>query len=381
MSGEPIVGLEQTALARIIGDFSSLSFDLVDENGAMIQELSSFGPGTSPAPMDAFLGSFIVPSLPFRVSVSGELSSGQTFTRSFATLFRPQTLSIDLDYEFIIYNGGGLILKGQTSIVKYIVKNMSPETRDVALTAVDEFGLLSVDAIIPSVLTLNSFETGIVDVELSPRPCSGAELLPDSLTVTASSGTSSNSKSVILHLSCNQAPSCGSPKQKILWPPNNKIHDIDVEAEADISDPDGDELVLRVTSIFQNEPVGKKPDGLGIGDSIASVRAKREGGGKGRVYRIDFSVDDLNGGSCDGTLCVIVPRDRRGEFSLPESIPFDSTQANEKNTEPSKKNGNSEKESSGSSKKKGKSEKKEKDRLLRGPTQAHDPSDMRSPPA
>jgi hypothetical protein len=42
------------------------------------------------------------------------------------------------------------------------------------------------------------------------------------------------------------------------------------------------------------------------------LRAERDNRGDGRVYRISFEAGDGNGGSCEGTATVGVPRRKNG---------------------------------------------------------------------
>ena len=68
------------------------------------------------------------------------------------------------------------------------------------------------------------------------------------------------------------------------------------------------------------------PDGQGVGTSTAEVRAERVGGGNGRVYRISFTADDGNGGSCSGEVLVRVPKSQGKKASaVDDGALFDST--------------------------------------------------------
>jgi hypothetical protein len=97
------------------------------------------------------------------------------------------------------------------------------------------------------------------------------------------------------------------------------------------TDPDGDPITIRITSIHQDEPVSpigdgnRCPDADGVGSPIAKLRAERSGGGDGRVYRIDFTADDGSGGTCAGTVTVCVPHDRARRSCVDQGPLFDST--------------------------------------------------------
>jgi Big-like domain-containing protein len=116
-------------------------------------------------------------------------------------------------------------------------------------------------------------------------------------------------------LSQNQPPVCDDavPSVSALWSPNHKLVPINVLG---VTDPDGDPVTINIDSIFQDEPVdglgdgNTSPDGAGVGTATASVRAERAGGGNGRVYHISFTASDGNGGTCDGTVLVAVPKSK-----------------------------------------------------------------------
>ena len=99
-----------------------------------------------------------------------------------------------------------------------------------------------------------------------------------------------------------------------------------------VTDPDGDEVIITIENIFQDEPVDESgsgqfaPDGAGMCTSTAWLRAERAGSGNGRVYHISFAANDGNGGACWGEVRVGVPHSqgRRG-VPLDDGPLYDST--------------------------------------------------------
>ena len=94
-----------------------------------------------------------------------------------------------------------------------------------------------------------------------------------------------------------------------IWPPNHQFVPFLIK---NVTDPDGDHVTLRITSITQDEPVNRAGDGsttvdaIGVGYASGAVRAERSGDLRvatdGRLYQIDFSATDGKvGGSCSGT--------------------------------------------------------------------------------
>lgn len=130
----------------------------------------------------------------------------------------------------------------------------------------------------------------------------------------------------------NQPPDCtgAQPSPDILWPPNHTLVSISIQG---VSDPDGDQITLRITGITQDEPVNglgdgdTSPDGFGVGSEEARIRAERSGTGNGRVYAITFQADDGGGGICTGQVMVGVPHDKgKGRVPIDDGQDYDSTQ-------------------------------------------------------
>jgi Tol biopolymer transport system component len=91
------------------------------------------------------------------------------------------------------------------------------------------------------------------------------------------------------------------------------------------TDPDGDEATVRVTAVTQDEPLTgwrdrTSPDAFdgATADEIL-LRDEESNKGDGRVYRIEFEVDDGRGGICSGSVTVSVPRKGEAIDSTPPS--------------------------------------------------------------
>ncbi len=109
------------------------------------------------------------------------------------------------------------------------------------------------------------------------------------------------------------------PNQTILWPPNHKMVDIVIEANA--SDESGLPVTLTA-QVKSNEPI----DGLGDGDTAPDwaelqidqgtgtitlqLRAERSGSDNGRVYTITITATDDSGNSSTADVEIIVPHDK-----------------------------------------------------------------------
>ncbi|MGD2058652.1 MAG: hypothetical protein PVI04_07955, partial [Anaerolineales bacterium] len=127
----------------------------------------------------------------------------------------------------------------------------------------------------------------------------------------------------------NNAPDCSAVSASSLniWSPDKELHPITIEG---VVDPDGHPVQITITSIYQDEPVGtgkNSPDGFGVGEDTALVRAERDGNGNGRVYEISFTASDPYGGTCSATVVLgIVPHDQSDDLNMiNDGAVYDST--------------------------------------------------------
>lgn len=129
----------------------------------------------------------------------------------------------------------------------------------------------------------------------------------------------------------NQPPQCSqaAPSLTSIWPPNHRFVSVEILG---VTDPDNDSVSITIDSIYQDEPVDNTgdgahaPDGQGVGTSTAQIRAERDGAGNGRVYHIEFSADDGQGGACADRVLVSVPKNK-GKKGAPidDGAFYDST--------------------------------------------------------
>jgi FG-GAP repeat protein len=139
----------------------------------------------------------------------------------------------------------------------------------------------------------------------------------------------SNQGSAYVFAPANQPPDCSGafPSVATIWPPNHQFVNVNIQG---VTDPDGDPVTITINQIKQDEPTDGTgdghtcPDGQGIGTSTAQIRAERSAQGNGRVYTIFFTASDGNGGSCQGSVTVCVPRTNNGTCTN-GGANFDST--------------------------------------------------------
>ncbi len=112
----------------------------------------------------------------------------------------------------------------------------------------------------------------------------------------------------------NDPPDCSTSiaSPNVFWPPNHEMLEVLVTG---VVDPDGDVVAVTIETVSQDEAVNESgsgntcPDAIIDGDDTAMIRSERAGGLDGRVYRLNFSATDGNGGSCSGTVSVCIPHE------------------------------------------------------------------------
>lgn len=114
----------------------------------------------------------------------------------------------------------------------------------------------------------------------------------------------------------NQDPDCSGAVALMenIWPPNHLLVPVTITG---VLDPDGDPVAITVTAITQDEILNGIGDGNTCPDGAivnggAQVRSERSGTGNGRVYLVTFVAADDRGGSCEGTVKVVVAHDEGG---------------------------------------------------------------------
>lgn len=108
-----------------------------------------------------------------------------------------------------------------------------------------------------------------------------------------------------------------SPNPSVLWPPNHKLHDINVDVL--VFDACDANPAVELVSITSSEPDNGTGDGntagdiqgadLGSDDRAFQLRAERSGPGSGRTYSALYRVTDGASNHSDFLVTVLVPHD------------------------------------------------------------------------
>jgi hypothetical protein len=114
----------------------------------------------------------------------------------------------------------------------------------------------------------------------------------------------------VVRFAANRPPGCAAAvvSPGVIWPPDGRMVPVAITG---VTDPEGGEVELTVTSIFQDESSAPgTADAAGIGTPNLSLRAARSGHGDGRVYHLRFTVADESGLACTGEVTVCVPHNQ-----------------------------------------------------------------------
>jgi len=105
----------------------------------------------------------------------------------------------------------------------------------------------------------------------------------------------------------------------VLWPPNHKLRNVNVNYTATDNCPGTISCVITVRS---NEPVGGPGNGIHAGvdwviidDHHIKLRAERDGHGHGRIYTVSVACTDQHSNTTHADTTVLVPHDMRNRLT------------------------------------------------------------------
>ena len=180
------------------------------------------------------------------------------------------------------------------------------------------------------VVGTNVLASGVVNTDFGGSPVDlpanvitgGLPLGTHLLTLEVTDGIHTASASITVNVIDSTAPSLAPASSTyMLWPPNHKMVDVAISANA--SDNSGGIISLMVM-VTSNEPPSYDSNGNIIPDYyIVSIdqqtgvlylqlRAERLGTGTGRTYTVTITAVDESGNSSSANVAVKVPHDMRG---------------------------------------------------------------------
>jgi hypothetical protein len=192
IQGQPIAGTPATLQASLSANATKTTeFYLVTESGQPIQKLRMHAVNADREFLE-FVGSVELPSVPFRVAVSGRDSNGKQYQRFFSNLFHAESVEVipKLDFDELS--------PGSTRQAVFTVRNIgAPRTFRMTVTDAHQF----VSKVEPKELALGAGESGTVRVDLAV-PAGTAPGVGDDLVIVAQSTAGPPTlNSSVVHLS------------------------------------------------------------------------------------------------------------------------------------------------------------------------------------
>jgi N-acetylneuraminic acid mutarotase len=140
----------------------------------------------------------------------------------------------------------------------------------------------------------------------------GYQVTPAILIVDAVCGEPININLTVQEIAPDPPSISVAPSTNTLWPPNKKMVTITIDVVT--SGPQGHPVSVELVSITSSEPGGENDvagAAFGTDDRVFQLRAKRLGGGPGRVYTVTYRVTDtVTGLSSTATTTIVVPHDQ-----------------------------------------------------------------------
>jgi von Willebrand factor A domain-containing protein 7 len=192
IQGQPLAGTPATLQASVSARATkSTDFYLVTEQGQTIQKLQMQAVSSDRELLE-FVGSVDLPSVPFRVAVTGWDVNGKQYERFFPNLFHAEGVEVSAKREF------DELSAGSNQQIAFTVRNVSvPRTFNITVTDSHRF----VSEVEPKKLTLAAGESGIVRVDLAIPAGTAAGLGEDIVIVAASTAGPPTSNSNVAHFS------------------------------------------------------------------------------------------------------------------------------------------------------------------------------------
>ena len=203
IEGQPLSGTPATLQASLSARaIKSTAFYLVTEGGQTIQKLQMHTVN-SDRQSPEFVGSVDLPSVPFRVAVTGLDSNDKQYQRFFSNLFHAESVEISPNLDL------DELPAGSTRQVAFTVRNIGfPRTFKLAVTDARQF----VTSVETKELALGAGESATVRVDLAV-PAGTAPGLGDTLVIVAQSTAGPpTSNSSIVRLSVSSAGATQNPR-------------------------------------------------------------------------------------------------------------------------------------------------------------------------
>jgi hypothetical protein len=194
IDGQPLAG-SVTALARLRGGATAPAFTLVRQDGTTIQPID-LAAGDPDAAAGDLVGSFSLPSVPFRVVVTGTDGAGNAFQRIVSRLFRGQTVEVVVDTATLPEE----VSPGDAVTVGFTAANFG-EAATFDVQVVDNRGF--VRTVTPSRVFIDAGATGAVasDLAISQSALNGTVVSVTGTATKVGAPETTNSATAVLVVS------------------------------------------------------------------------------------------------------------------------------------------------------------------------------------
>jgi hypothetical protein len=203
IQGQPVAGTPATLQASLsAGPTATTEFSLVSEQGRTIQKLPMQAVNADREFLE-FTGRVDLPSVPFRVAVTGSDLNGKRYQRFFSNLFHAESVEVSPRLDF------DELAAGSTKQAAFTVRNIGvPRTFSITVTDAHHF----VSKVEPTALALGAGESGTVRVQLT-LPAGAAPGVGDDLVVVARSTVGPpTSNSSVVHFSVSSSSPTQNPR-------------------------------------------------------------------------------------------------------------------------------------------------------------------------
>ena len=201
--GQPVIEAPATLQASLSASATKTTeFYLVTERGQTIRKLQMHEVNSDREFLE-FAGSVDLPSVPFRVAVTGRDLSGRQYQRFFSNLFHAESVEISPELDF------DELPAGSTKQVAFTVRNIGlPRTFKLTVTDAHQFA----SKLEPKELALGAGESGIVRVDLAVPAGTSPGVGDDLVIVAQSTAGPPTSNSSVVHLSVSSSSAAQNPR-------------------------------------------------------------------------------------------------------------------------------------------------------------------------
>jgi hypothetical protein len=203
IQGQPVAGTPATLQASLSASATkTVEFYLVTEAGQSIQKLQMHSVNSDREFLE-FAGSVDLPSVPFRVAVTGRDVNDRQYQRFFSNLFHAESVEVSAELDF------DELSAGSTKQVTFTVRNIG-FPRIFKLTVMDAHQFVS--KVEPQELALGAGESGTVRLDLAVPAGTTPSVGDDLVIVAQSTAGPPTSNSSVVHLLISSSSATQNPR-------------------------------------------------------------------------------------------------------------------------------------------------------------------------